>query len=118
MNAAALTASRPLIPSSIAEKSVHRPAAREKESREVWRTAGKLLWSLLCLFGLVVLFIGAWVLAFGTLALVATVLGGREGVWWPVMTCIGLLYLLAKGCIICWDATRGAFSSLKSFQRV
>jgi hypothetical protein len=64
------------------------------------------------------LLIGGSILAFGTLAMGAGALGGREGIWWPVITCVGLLYLLAKGCIICWDAARQAFSSLKSYRQV
>jgi hypothetical protein len=107
MNAAALTASRPLIPAQIAEKTVDRAAPRGKDPGEVWRAARQLLWSLLCLLALAVLLIGGCVLAFGILAMVATVLGGREGAWWPVIACIVLLYLVAKGCIICWDAARG-----------
>ena len=109
MNAAALTASRPLIPSA--------PSARAKDSRQLWRAAEKLVWSALCFFGLVLLLIAGGALAFGTLAMIATVLGGREDAWWPAITSGVLLYLFAKGSILCWDEARKAFDSSSRLRR-
>lgn len=111
MNAAVLADSRQLIASSLPEESEHRLATDGKDLSGIAPRAGKLAWSLLCLSGLVVLLVCGCLVCFGTLAMVASVLGEREGAWWPVMTCMVLLYLLAKGCITCWDGACAAFSS-------
>lgn len=117
MNAVALTASRPLI-SSAAHQDAASPAnARGTGSSVFWPAAEKLFWSVLCLCGLAVLLVAAGAVAFGTLAMIATVLGGREEAWWPAMTCAVLLYLFAKGSIACWDAARAALGSWIGLRR-
>jgi hypothetical protein len=110
MNAVALTASRPLI-RAVDQDAASPPNALGQDSSEFWPAAEKLFWSLLCFCGLAVLLVGAGVVALGTLAMIATILGGREEAWWPAMTCGVLLYLFAKGSISCWDAARAALGS-------
>lgn len=115
MNAAALADSRPLISSSIPEEAEHRTDRHDWS--EAARAAGTFVWSFICLSGVAVLLICGCFVSFGILAMAATLLGGREGAWWPVITSVLLLYLLAKGCITCWDLARGGFSSGKRLPR-
>ena len=117
MNAAALTASRPLIPSAADHQAASPPNAFGENCSQFWPAAEKLFWSVLCFCGLAVLLVAAGAVAFGTLAMIATILGGREEAWWPALACGVLLYLFAKGSISCWDAGRAALGSWSRLRR-
>ena len=118
MNAAAFTASRPLIPSAAHHDAATTPNPLGKNCSQIGPAAEHLFWSVLCFGGLAVLLVAGAVVAFGTLVMIATILGGREEAWWPAMSCGVLLYLFAKGAIACWDAGRAALGAWIRLRRV